>query len=123
MMRAGISLLLFGLVAAVWFLIPTQYSHADTVRSQVDTYSSGSDMDVAPPVENEYEYKHEESQSLGGLPGTVERKSEVERRSDMDVAPPVAPPVENEYQYKSERRSTEVAPPSVTERDQTIIER
>ena len=114
------SLVLFSAFAAGWFFIPVQHSHADSVKTE--TWSSSSGM--ASPPSTEYQYKREQSEThMNGLPGTEEKRTEVqtERRSDADLAPPAT----SEYQYKSEsRESTQVAPPppQVVERDRTIIE-
>ena len=122
MTYAKMSLLLIGLVAAVWSFIPAQYSRADSVRTETKTWSSSSGMN-APQAESEYHYKREQSEThVGTVPGDVEKKTEVEEthRSDGDLGPPAT----NEYQYNSEsRESTRVAPPTVVERDRTIVER
>ncbi len=122
MTRAKMSLLLFSVIAAVWFFIPAQYSHAESATTEMKTFSSSSDMN-SPQADTEYQFKREQSETqLNALPGTEERKTEVEteRRSDSDLAPPAT----SEYQFKSEHReTTQVAPPTVVERDRTIVER
>jgi len=98
------SLLLFGIfVAAVWVSIPAQYSYADRVKTEMETYSSSSDMDSAPAV-SEYKREYRESHT-SSVPGSEEKRTKVEtyRSSDMD-----SPLAESDYQYKREHSESHV---------------
>ncbi len=117
MKNIKMSLLIFGLLAAVWALAPVRSQAAQRAATQVETYSS-SEMDSAPAV-TDYD-RESDSTSMSGstaaLPGHVEERDHVEtyERSDMDSAPiqrgydsereyrepvpvPANPPVEREY--------------------------
>lgn len=125
MIRTKMGLLIFiALVAAMWVLIPAQYSKAESTRTEVETYSSGSDMDSAPAVS---EYKHEYSESRqSSMPGSIEKKTEERSYRSTDADTDLGPPMESErrYEYKSEKRETTQAPPPVVvEHDRTIVER
>jgi len=110
--------------AVVWIFIPTQYSKADSASTEVETYSSGSDMDSAPAVN---EYKHEYSEShQSSMPGSIETKTEEHTYRSTDADTDLGPPMESErrYECKSEKRETNQAPPPVVvEHDRTIVER
>jgi hypothetical protein len=125
MIRTNISLMIFIVfVASVWVFIPMRYVNADSTRTEVETYSSGSDMDSGPAVsdyQREYRESHESS-----MPGSLERKTEKETFHKTDMDTDLASPAgsERRYEYRSEKRETsQIAPPVVVEHDRTIVER
>ncbi len=109
------SLLLLSLVVVAWVFIPAGYSHADSVTTRTETYSSNSQ--VASPPATGYLCDRRESQR-STFPGIEERKiTETCTGPDRDSSL-----TGNEYRYKREQRESHVSTMPSADEKKTVVE-